>query len=462
MPQAKLFSALALLSTVTWFAPQPTKAADIFYTRLFERGVRDLELGLTDEAQTRLRTACFGFLDEPDLLTEGLMQLGRAQAQAGNTAELTETVERLVEIEDRFEAYSSFDGTLKSVFESSIRRALPEALLEQFTMFTHLTLPPEPAAEDVQPLTAKQQRKALEKQLAAKPNDTETLLALAQLHNAGGRMKPAIKYLDQLLATLPEHPQALCLRADIAIDKKDCAPALAGLDSCAPVTASDQSAAFVLECLISADRSGEAIALLDALPPERRQAPVIDRAARDIEVSVDAIEVPSQELPTQASAEAESVDSSPESGPDQDAGRDADQQNAAIVPEFTIGLTLEERIRRVREKVAESQFREHLEETMRSAVELADEFPDSIEAQYLAAEVAYLSSDWQSVVEYFGRTGRRPAADRPELLFYLAVATYELGNAQEADSILREALPSLPRNTFVDGYIDRILIAPPA
>ena len=66
MTAIKLFpTLLLLLSMLAGFMPAPAGAADPFYTRLLERGVRDLELGLRDEAQKKLRTACFGFLDEP-------------------------------------------------------------------------------------------------------------------------------------------------------------------------------------------------------------------------------------------------------------------------------------------------------------------------------------------------------------------------------------------------------------
>ncbi|MCH7666769.1 MAG: hypothetical protein IH936_12660 [Acidobacteria bacterium] len=314
---------LLLLFLLAGVMPQPAEAADIFYTRLLERGVRDLELGMTDEAQKKLRTACFGFLDEPVLLAEGLMQLGRAQALAGNAADLTDTAERLVEIEDRFNAYSSFNGDLKTLFESSLRSALRDALLKRMPLFIHLTAAIEPTAQKAKPLTPRQRRKAT------------------------GRLAKSAA----TLATATEEPS------------------------------------------------------------------------------------------TQASAES------------------GQETKPAIPQQIEIDPTLEERMRRLRGEVSENRFREQLEKAMRRAIELADEHSDSAEAQHLAAEIAYLSSDWPLVVDYFDRGGK-PSTESPELLFYLAVAIYELGDAQEAASILRTALPSLPRNSFVDSYIDKILTSP--
>ena len=330
---------LLLLFLLAGVMPQPAEAADIFYTRLLERGVRDLELGMTDEAQKKLRTACFGFLDEPVLLAEGLMQLGRAQALAGNAADLTDTAERLVEIEDRFNAYSSFDGDLKTVFENSLRNVLPEALLRRMPLFLHLTVAIEPTAQREKPLTPRQRRKA----------------------------------------------------------------------------------------------------------------------ARRIARSAATLETTTEEPSTQESAEAMVPPSA--NGQVPEMVRDSGRKMKPVIPEIRIDPALEDRIRRLREEVSGSRFREQLEEAMRHAIELANDYPVSTEARHLAAEIAYLSSDWRLVVDYFDRGGK-PSTESPELLFYLAVATYELGDAQEAASILRTALPSLPRNSFVDSYIDKILTSP--
>ncbi|MCP4202458.1 MAG: tetratricopeptide repeat protein [bacterium] len=451
MNATKFLPAVALLSVVAGLVPRTAAAVDPFYTRLLDQGVRDLELGRTKQAQDKLRTACFGFLDEPTLLAEGLIQLGRAQASDGNTAELLETVERLAEIEDRFNAYSGIDGALKAVFENALQATLSKSDLERVPMFSHLAAAPEPRMPDTQPRPQRRRRKALERQLTQNPDDAEALLALAEVHHRSGRLAPASELLDRLLVAQPGNERALCLRAEIAADREECEPVLAALSGCATLTASNLGAAFVIDCLVSAGRSPEAAALLEALPIERRQAPRVARAARRIETTDDSLATSPDESSTQEPGAAERVPPELED--------DAPRKSRTDLPEIKIGLSLEERMRRLREEIAASRFREHLDRTMENAIQLANDYPDSPQAQYLAAEVAYLSSDWRSVLEYFDRGGR-PSGDRPELLFYLAVATYEIGDPEEADSILREALPNLPKSPFVDGYIARILIPP--
>jgi predicted Zn-dependent protease len=95
-----------------------------------------------------------------------------------------------------------------------------------------------------------------------------------------------------------------------------------------------------------------------------------------------------------------------------------------------------------------------LDSVLQVAREVADAHPGSLEAQRFAGEVAYRASRWPEAAAYLQR-GSEP--DEPQLLFYLAVALHETGQAQEAARVLRKALPGIQRTPFVDSYIGRIL-----
>jgi len=97
-----------------------------------------------------------------------------------------------------------------------------------------------------------------------------------------------------------------------------------------------------------------------------------------------------------------------------------------------------------------------LREALRLARELADAHPDSKEAQYLAGEAAYRNSRWPEAAAYF-RRGGPPGDDHPELLFYMAVAFYEVGDQPGAASALKRSLPNLQKTPFVESYVKRIL-----
>lgn len=97
-----------------------------------------------------------------------------------------------------------------------------------------------------------------------------------------------------------------------------------------------------------------------------------------------------------------------------------------------------------------------LREALRLARQLADAHPDSKEAQYLAGEAAYRNSRWTEAAAYF-RRGGAPGDDHPELLFYMAVAFYEVGDRPGAASALRRSLPNLQKTPYVESYAKRIL-----
>ena len=61
-------------------------AADPFHQRLMRQGTDAYNRRDFGTAVRQLRLACFGFLDEPDLLAEGLTRLAVAQAGNGDGA----------------------------------------------------------------------------------------------------------------------------------------------------------------------------------------------------------------------------------------------------------------------------------------------------------------------------------------------------------------------------------------
>lgn len=121
-------------------------------------------------------------------------------------------------------------------------------------------------------------------------------------------------------------------------------------------------------------------------------------------------------------------------------------------------LSAEERdgMARVRKTLAGEAKVKDLRQAYDVARSVADAHPESVEAQHLAAEAAYRVSRWADAARYFQRGGE-PPADQPELLFYMAVALYESGNAAKAAEVLKRSLPNLQRTPYVDAYAKKIL-----
>ncbi|MFL6194435.1 MAG: tetratricopeptide repeat protein [Thermoanaerobaculia bacterium] len=122
-------SALAVLALLAL----PARAAiDPFYLNLLRDGQHALDRKDFREAARDFRLACFGMLDEPRMLTDCLARLALAQDAAGDVEGFRDTFQRLVELEDRFKAYSQADlaPELRAALEARLASRLPAATLE--------------------------------------------------------------------------------------------------------------------------------------------------------------------------------------------------------------------------------------------------------------------------------------------------------------------------------------------
>jgi len=145
---------------------------------------------------------------------------------------------------------------------------------------------------------------------------------------------------------------------------------------------------------------------------------------------------------------------------------------APVPPAPTAGLSTEERerVERAREILARARQARDLDEARTLARPIADTHPARRDLQQLVGEIAYRSSRWEESARYLERGlapslessgSPRPAPqERPELLFYLAVALFESGRAEEAKAPLELALPQLERTDFVRSYVEKILRPP--
>jgi hypothetical protein len=129
-----LLSTPALLSAALGLAAlaSPLRAIDPFYTDLLRDGIHAYDRADYPAAERHLRLACFGMLDEPRELAACLARLALAQDKAADPEGFRETFRRLVELEERFQAYSQ--GTLapevRASLEPRIAALIPAATLQ--------------------------------------------------------------------------------------------------------------------------------------------------------------------------------------------------------------------------------------------------------------------------------------------------------------------------------------------
>lgn len=119
-------------------------AADPFYENLLSKGTDQYNRRDFVTAARTLRLACFGLLDEPERLADGLVRLALAQAAAGQKESFGETFHRVAEIEERFGAYgkAAIPDPVRAEFERQARALLPSSTLRTTPGFARLAGPP--------------------------------------------------------------------------------------------------------------------------------------------------------------------------------------------------------------------------------------------------------------------------------------------------------------------------------
>ena len=100
------------------------RAADPFYELRLQEGVRAYLGGGYGAAIRDLRIACFGFLEEPASLARCLTYLALAQAGAGDREAFSASFLRILDVEQRFEAYSDAE------LPPDVRRAFEARVVE--------------------------------------------------------------------------------------------------------------------------------------------------------------------------------------------------------------------------------------------------------------------------------------------------------------------------------------------
>jgi tetratricopeptide (TPR) repeat protein len=140
-------------------APLPAQAAvDPFYQGLLRDGQLAFDRKEYAVAARALRLACFGMLDEPRPLADCLSRLALAQDGVGDATGFRETFQRLLEVEDRFKAYSQGElpPELRTALEVRLATRLPAATLAAAPAFrsTLAKKNPAPATNPAPPKSA--------------------------------------------------------------------------------------------------------------------------------------------------------------------------------------------------------------------------------------------------------------------------------------------------------------------
>jgi hypothetical protein len=120
-------------------------AIDPFYSTLLVEGRLALARRDFTNAAKDLRTASFGALEEPAVLSEALVLLAVSQAASGAEAGFRETFSRLLEVEQRFAAYDSakLSAAERSAFQAEAIKRIPAPSLTSAPAFARFVAAPE-------------------------------------------------------------------------------------------------------------------------------------------------------------------------------------------------------------------------------------------------------------------------------------------------------------------------------
>ncbi len=444
-------------------------------------------------AARALRLACFGLLDEPELLAEGLVRLTLVQHAMSDVDGTLRTFTRLVEIEERFDAYrqAELEPKLREDLEALLLGLPPEAIAWSPTFQRIVDKRREAAeVERIAGLSDRERAQRLERQLAQEPDDRDSIAKLADLRLRSGRHREAADLAARALGLGPADPALDCLRAAaLANDRANCEQALSTLSACPDLASDPDYARGGLSCQVELKRWADADQLAASLGDAARRDLQVVKLLRTVDRQVARLErrqtraaesvasAPEQVVPEQVRP-GEAKDSAPagelETGTTADAlpavGRDVGPvtpRPPSLPPKATEPapfVALLQRLapadaqaaRNARKLLEDSVDLGQVESALILATEVADRNPDRPEAQFLAAEIAYRASRWPTALTYF-RRGGDPGDGRPDLLFYLAVSSYEAGYREAAEGFLARCLPKLPRNPLVTSYAGRIL-----
>lgn len=453
---------------------------DSFYLSLLKEGMQSYEDGRPAQAAAILRLACFGMLEAPQPLTGCLIRLGVAQALTEDQAAFTETFRRLAEVEERFKTYDEASRGVptefRAEFEKFLVRWIAEEQLASLPAFEPLST--RRIVAKLQKLPSDENRKELEKHIAAQPSVVAWRVALADLEQELGRLEPARQQINAALELDGNDASALCLQGVIEQRQGDCAAAAKALERCPALNQQPAVAEAWLSCLVKAGDGDKARAALAQVPKEWLADRPFDRLAKQIE-KLPAVAAKSDP----GTAPADPPDANP-----RDANPPGPATAPAPVPEVaetktlgplpttatttaapptaatttpptpTLPEELAKKAAQLRQQVGRVQYASELAAPGAAAEELANAHPDQPELQFLAAEIAYRSSRWQDAVGFFERGGD-PGEARPVMLFYWAVSLFENGNRPGAEAVLQRALPKLNRTPLVEAYRAKILPA---
>jgi len=232
-------------------------AIDPFYESLLRRGTDAFNRRDYQESARLLRIACFGLLEDPEELADGLTRLALAQAMSNDNDGFRETFGRLGEVEERFGAWSSAPTpeSMRSALRRHASRLVPAATLQASPLTTAAA---EQLGDNLADLPPVERRKELVRRIADRPAEPQWRLALARLDLQEGRVAEAVRGAEAVLAGAPGNSAALFVRGLAFAAGERWQEAIADLAASGQASRRPEGAAAMIRCLLASGRTDQA------------------------------------------------------------------------------------------------------------------------------------------------------------------------------------------------------------
>ncbi len=459
----------------------PRLRAQDFYTDRLAAGKAAVQAGRFDDAVNEFRIACFGFLDRPVLLSQGLVRLAVAESEAKQPDDVRETLSRFLEVERRFPTYAqaALEPEIRKDFEALLVKTIPEATLRSIPSIP-LDVPPAEAKAAKVPeakpqrvaeqtpeqrpeeLSPAQKEKALQAQAEREPQNAALQLEMAKLAAARRRGKDVVKWAGRALEASPGNNEALALRGHELTARSDYAKARADLSALPPDTLNadpelvadlfvcnaalkDWAAAQSLQPGLSEKSLGrkDVIRAKDRLAKEtaRAQKQAAREAERMAALQASPATPPPAAVPSPAPAAAPPPPAAPPPAPN------APAASPKPPPEQPVPGIAEIRQLIVAGKPAEAE---------KQLLALVPSQPNRREVRLALLEAACLAKDWKIATAQLSALSPFRDGEEP-YMFYAAVVIYETGDPDRAKPFLQRALPHIASTPYTQFYAKKIL-----
>jgi tetratricopeptide (TPR) repeat protein len=448
-----------LVAATTILAIAGPLVAEDFYEEQLRLGKADMLAGRVPQASDELRISAFGFLDRPPLLVEALVRLTLAQSTLSQSSAVSQTLNRLLEVERRFPAYASaaIEPQNRAAFEALLLKNIARSDLTGIPAFARLI---RSEAARVADLPVERRTAAYEAGFRRSSKDIEWPLEAARDAAARGLDDDTIRWAKRAVAIAPGHEAAQLLLAHATARRGDCKTALtqiaafpAGVLQSHVELLGDQ-----VVCLAKQSRWSEADAAAAKLPDGERSRSDVARALQD----VNARKNPA--LPKSVPVGGTAVVSNPAGRPPASTGTSAPASSSGKSngtgsdPASTPGVTRPPSAKSTdvlaagKALVQKGSFAEATK-LLQPAVAVD---PTNRDLRLALLEAAFLSRDWRIAVSQVPAAAPFKSGEEASM-FYAGAALYESGRNVEARQMMERARPQLPSTPLVDYYLRLVL-----